>query len=198
MTSTVYTRVKRLIDVSVASAALMTGAPILAVIALAVKLDSRGPILFRQRRLGKDGAIFDILKFRTMNEGASVVIGEDHTVVNPVGDFRVTRVGRLLRLTSLDELPQLLNVLKGDMSLVGPRPDLPEGLAVYDQRQKRKLEVKPGLTGLAQVSGRNRLGAEEKWELDVQYVEQQSAALDVRILLGTLVGVLRREGIYKE
>jgi lipopolysaccharide/colanic/teichoic acid biosynthesis glycosyltransferase len=187
---------KRALDIAAAGAGLAAIAPCMIGIGAAIKLDSPGPALFRQKRLGKGGAVFDILKFRTMREGASLVIGADHTVVNPVGDERVTRVGRFLRHTSLDELPQLINVLCGDMSLVGPRPDLPEGLSVYDEQQRRKLDVQPGITGWAQVSGRNLLTAEEKWTLDVEYVDRASARMDLEILVKTAVQVIRRKGVY--
>ena len=187
---------KRALDIAAAGTGLAAIAPWMLGIAAAIKLDSPGPALFRQKRLGKGGVVFDILKFRTMQEGADVVIGADHTVVNPVGDSRVTRVGKFLRHTSLDELPQLINVLCGDMSLVGPRPDLPEGLSVYDEQQRRKLDVQPGITGWAQVSGRNLLTAEEKWALDVEYVDRASARMDLDILVKTAFQVIRRKGIY--
>jgi len=192
-----YRIVKRLVDLGVSASLIAALAPALGAIALAVKLDSPGPALFRQKRLGKGGTIFEILKFRTMRKDASVVIGDDHTVVNTAGDDRVTRVGRLLRQTSLDELPQLINVLVGDMSLVGPRPDLPTGLGVYNEEQRRKLEVQPGITGLAQVSGRNLLTAEEKWGLDVEYVDRNGIVMDASIIAKTAFGVLTRKGIYK-
>jgi lipopolysaccharide/colanic/teichoic acid biosynthesis glycosyltransferase len=191
-----YALVKRSIDLAAAGAGLAALAPLLGAIAVAVKADSPGPVLFRQKRLGLHGEIFELLKFRTMKHGASVIIGSDHTVVNPVNDDRVTRVGAILRRASLDELPQLLNVLLGQMSLVGPRPDLPTGLEVYNDRQRRKLEVKPGITGLAQTSGRNLLSAEEKWEFDVRYVETQGLVVDARILWNTLRSVLVGTGVY--
>lgn len=193
-----YAVVKRTFDLAGSAAALAAAAPLLGVCAAGVRLDSKGPVLFRQRRLGRHGKIFELLKFRTMRPDAGVIIGTDRVVVNPVDDPRVTRVGRWLRRWSLDELPQLLNVLRGEMSLVGPRPDLPEALQMYDSRQRRKLEVRPGLTGLAQVSGRNRLGADEKWGFDVRYAECAGPATDLRILARTVWKVLRRDGVYKE
>ncbi|HOX43461.1 MAG TPA: sugar transferase [Myxococcota bacterium] len=192
-----YELVKRSMDLAAAGVGLAALAPLLGAIAVAVKADSPGPVLFRQRRLGRNGEIFELLKFRTMKHGASVIIGGDHTVVNPVNDDRVTRVGAMLRKASLDELPQLINVLFGQMTLVGPRPDLPEGLQVYDSHQRRKLEVKPGITGLAQISGRNLLSAEEKWEFDVKYVDSRSLLTDALILLRTFGKVFSAAGIYK-
>ncbi len=189
---------KRTLDLAVASAGLAVLAPALAALGLAVRLDSPGPVLFRQRRLGRHGRPFELLKFRTMRPDADVVIGSDNVVANPVDDPRVTRIGRILRRTSLDELPQLLNVLRGEMSLVGPRPDLPEALEMYDDRERRKLDAKPGITGLAQVSGRNLLDAHTKWALDADYGASATLALDLRILAKTVWKVVTREGVYRK
>ena len=133
-----------------------------------------------------------------MLDGASVIIGDDHTVVNPTGDSRLTRMGGLLRHISLDELPQLINVFIGDMSIVGPRPDLPEALGIYTDEERIKLEVKPGITGLSQVSGRNLLSAHDKWSRDAQYVKEVGILRDLTILVKTIIKVAKREGIYKE
>ena len=189
---------KRAIDLAVSGCALGTMWPLLVAIAAAVRLDSDGPALFRQKRLGRDGRIFEFLKFRSMRADADVRIGDDHVVVNPEDDDRVTRIGRWLRKASLDELPQLVNVLRGEMSVVGPRPDLPEALGMYDDRARRRLEVKPGITGLAQISGRNLLDAAAKWEIDAQYAETANLALDLSILARTFLKVANMEGIYRK
>ncbi|MBY0277517.1 sugar transferase, partial [Candidatus Binatia bacterium] len=152
-------------------------------VALALRLCDGGPVLFRQRRPGRGGAPFTLVKFRTMRAGDA-----------PDAE-RLTRVGRIVRALSLDELPQLWNVVRGDMSLVGPRPLLPQYLERYTPRQMRRHEVPPGITGLAQVAGRNALTWEERFELDVWYVEHRSLALDARIVLRTIAAVLGRRGV---
>ena len=165
-----------------------------ALIALAIKLDSKGSVFFRQERVGKGGGTFRVWKFRTMIEGA-VDQGLGVTVAH--NDPRFTRVGRFLRGWGLDELPQFLNVLKGEMSLVGPRPTLLYQAARYDEVQRRRLEVAPGITSLAVVSGRNELPWLERIKLDVQYIEHRSLRLDLWILLRTLwVVLVKREGLY--
>jgi lipopolysaccharide/colanic/teichoic acid biosynthesis glycosyltransferase len=177
---------KRAVDLIGAGLGLLVAALPMAVIAIAIRLSQGPPVLFRQVRPGRHGAPFELVKFRTMRVGT----GAD--------EDRVTRLGALLRSTSLDELPELWNVLKGDMSLVGPRPLLLEYLDRYSPRQARRHEVRPGLTGLAQVSGRNLVGWDDRLELDVQYVETRSLALDLKILLRTVRAVVRREGISGE
>ena len=184
--------VKRALDVAGASVGLLVSAPFLAVAAAAVKLEDRGPILYRQRRVGKDGAEFDLLKLRTMVVGAER-LGAGHAVDE--GDPRITRAGRLLRRLSVDELPQLWNVVRGDMSLVGPRPTLAYQVERYTDRQRRRLEVKPGITGWAQVNGRASLPWSERIELDVWYVEHRSVWLDLRILARTPFALFT--GTYK-
>lgn len=174
---------KRAVDVGVSGVLLVVSAPIAAGVAVAVRASMGSPVLFRQQRPGLGGRIFTLYKFRSMADGP----GPDAE--------RLTGVGRFLRSTSLDELPQLWNVLKGDMSLVGPRPLLPQYLDRYSVRQARRHEVRPGITGLAQVNGRNALGWPERLELDVRYVEQLSVGLDLRIIARTVASVLRREGI---
>jgi lipopolysaccharide/colanic/teichoic acid biosynthesis glycosyltransferase len=174
---------KRMVDVV---AALLVGAvalPIVAVAALAVRVTMGAPVLYRQARVGRHGAIFEIVKLRTMRHGP----GDDAA--------RLTPLGRLLRAWSIDELPQLWNVLRGDMSLVGPRPLLPEYLGRYTPEQARRHLVRPGVTGLAQVEGRNALGWNERFALDVWYVDHHSLALDARILVRTLACLVRRDGI---
>lgn len=180
-------RLKRLFDLSLAAIALGSAAPILAILASAVRLTMGPPIFFRQQRPGRGGKPFTLYKFRTMRLGGSS------------DAERLTRLGRLLRRTSLDELPQLFNVLKGDMSLVGPRPLLMEYLPLYTAEQARRHEVRPGLTGWAQVKGRNALSWEEKFALDVWYVDNRSFWLDLRILALTvgqvLSGIMTGHGI---
>jgi lipopolysaccharide/colanic/teichoic acid biosynthesis glycosyltransferase len=172
----------RAADIAVAGFGLAVSSPILGLSALAIKLTGGGPVLYRQQRVGKDGGDFELLKLRTMVVGAEKM-GAGFAVDR--GDSRITRVGRLLRRLSLDELPQLWNVLRGDMSIVGPRPTLRYQVEKYAARQRRRLEVRPGLTGWAQVNGRAELPWEERIELDVWYVEHRSAGLDLRILLRT-------------
>lgn len=180
---------KRALDVLVALVLLTVLAPVLALAALTVRVHLGRPVLFRQERPGLGGRPFTLLKLRTMREAA----GPDGA---PLPDAeRLTRLGRMLRATSIDELPELWNVVRGDMSLVGPRPLLPQYLERYSPRQARRHEVRPGITGLAQVSGRNALDWDEKLELDVQYVERRSLALDVAILVRTLAVPFWRRGI---
>ena len=172
----------RALDVVGAGIGLAVTSPVLAAAALAIKLEDGGPVFYRQRRVGQGGVEFDLLKLRTMvvgaeRQGAGFAVDE--------GDPRITRVGRLLRRLSIDELPQLWNVFKGEMSLIGPRPTLSYQVASYTPRQRRRLEVKPGITGWAQVHGRAALPWEERIELDVWYVENRSARVDLEILART-------------
>jgi lipopolysaccharide/colanic/teichoic acid biosynthesis glycosyltransferase len=184
--------VNRAADVAVAGAALVLTSPLLAVSALAIKLEDGGPVLYRQTRVGKDGVDFELLKLRTMVVGAEK-LGAGLAVNE--GDSRITRVGRVLRKLSLDELPQLWNVVRGDMSVIGPRPTLRYQVERYDARQRRRLEVKPGITGWAQIHGRATLSWPERIELDVWYVDHRSPWLDLRILAGTPRSLFR--GTYK-
>jgi len=174
--------VNRLADVAVAGFGLAVTAPVLAVAAAAVKLADGGPVLYRQERVGKDGVPFELLKLRTMVVGAES-IGAGAAVNR--GDPRITRPGELLRKLSIDELPQLWNVIRGEMSVIGPRPTLRYQVERYDARQRRRLEVRPGITGWAQVHGRAALPWAERIELDVWYVEHRSPRLDLRILART-------------
>jgi lipopolysaccharide/colanic/teichoic acid biosynthesis glycosyltransferase len=187
-------RAKRALDVAGAAAGLVAAAPVLGAAALLIKAEDRGPVLFRQSRVGRDGAEFEVLKLRTMvvdaeRQGAGYAVADR--------DPRITRIGDVLRRTSLDELPQLWNVLRGDMSLVGPRPTLRYQVDQYTDEQRRRLEVRPGLTGWAQVHGRTSLPWSRRIELDVWYVDHRSLALDLRILARTVGVLLRREGVYK-
>ncbi|HUA74679.1 MAG TPA: sugar transferase [Solirubrobacteraceae bacterium] len=186
--------IRRAVDLLFALCALVLSAPLLAICMLAVRLESRGPAIFRQRRSGLRGAPFDMLKLRTMVDGAEH-IGAGLAV--NAGDARITRVGAFLRRTSLDELPNLVNVLRGEMSLIGPRPTLPAQVAQYTPRQRLRLEVKPGITGWAQVNGRASLPWDQRIELDIFYVEHRSLTLDLKILLRTPLLVLGGGGLYK-
>ena len=182
---------KRVIDCAIAVPALLVAAIPMALIAIAVKLDSPGPVIFRQQRLGRDGRIFDMLKFRSM------CLNAEHMgsgVYSEKGDKRVTRVGKFLRATSLDELPQLINILRGDMSLIGPRPPLtyhPWPLEEYTPEQRRMFEVRPGITGWAQINGRKAVEWHRRIELNVWYVDHVSFLLDVKIFFLTIMKVLR-------
>jgi lipopolysaccharide/colanic/teichoic acid biosynthesis glycosyltransferase len=184
--------VNRALDVAGASLGLVVSAPFLGLAALAIKLEDRGPVFYKQQRVGKDGADFELLKLRTMIVGAERV-GAGYAV--DAGDTRITRVGRVLRRLSFDELPQLWNVVRGEMSLIGPRPTLRYQVERYTPRQRRRLEVKPGITGWAQVNGRAALPWAERIELDVWYVEHRSPWLDTRILLRTPLALFG--GTYK-
>ena len=175
-----------------ASLGLALASPFLAASALAIKLEDRGPVLYRQERVGQDGRPFELLKLRTMVEGAETQ-GAGWSVNK--GDPRITRAGRVLRRLSLDELPQLWNVVRGEMSLIGPRPTLAYQVERYTERQRRRLEVKPGITGWAQIHGRAALPWEERIELDVWYVEHRSPRVDLKILLRTPLALFG--GTYK-
>ena len=177
---------------AIAGTALVAASPLLGLAALAAKLEDGGPVLYRQTRVGKDGRDFELLKLRTMVVGAETM-GAGMAVNR--GDARITRTGRLLRRLSLDELPQLWNVVRGDMSVIGPRPTLRYQVERYSPRQRRRLEVKPGITGWAQVHGRASLPWEERIERDVWYVEYRSPLLDLRILAKTPLALF--SGTYK-
>lgn len=185
---------KRILDILISLPAIVLLSPVFVAIAIAIKLSSKGPVVFTQERTGKNGKPFTFYKFRTMR-----------TDVAPFGpspkaadDPRLTKVGKIIREYSLDELPQLFNVLKGDMSVVGPRPLYTSQIAEWNERQKKRLLVKPGLTGLAQISGRGELTHEEKLELDVKYVETANFWLDLKIILITVTQVSRRKNIYEK
>ena len=183
-----------MIDIVVSAGALLLASPLLLAAAVAIRLESPGPVLYRQRRSGLHGRPFELLKLRTMvtgaeHIGAGLAINED--------DSRITRVGALLRRTSLDELPNLVNVLRGDMSLIGPRPTLPAQVEQYTERQRGRLSIKPGITGWAQVNGRASLPWPERIELDLYYIEHRSLPLDVEILRRSVGLVLGGSGVYK-
>jgi lipopolysaccharide/colanic/teichoic acid biosynthesis glycosyltransferase len=181
------------VDVLLAALGLTIASPFLLIAALAIELTSRGPVIYRQKRIGRDGVPFELYKLRTMQLGADPV-----GVGTPVleGDPRVTSVGRALRRFSLDEIPNLVNVLRGDMAIVGPRPTLEAQVDLYTPRQRRRLEVKPGLTGWAQVNGRAGIPWEERIELDVWYVDHRSLRLDLGILARTMRLLATGHGLY--
>jgi lipopolysaccharide/colanic/teichoic acid biosynthesis glycosyltransferase len=173
----------RILDIAIALVALIVLSPVLLVAAVAIKFGSRGPVIYRQRRIGLNGEEFEMLKLRTMVPGSDPVgVG---TAVSR-DDPRVTAAGHVLRRTSLDEIPNLVNVLRGEMAIVGPRPTIPAQVVGYTPRQHRRHEVRPGITGWAQVQGRAGIPWEQRIELDVEYVDRRSASLDARILLKTL------------
>jgi lipopolysaccharide/colanic/teichoic acid biosynthesis glycosyltransferase len=185
---------RRAFDIVVAGAGLVVTAPVMALAIIAIRLETPGHPIYRQRRVGLHGREFDVLKLRTMVQGAEA-IGAGMAV--NAGDARITRVGRFLRRTSLDELPNLVNILRGDMSLVGPRPTLPSQVAQYTERERGRLAVRPGLTGWAQVNGRASLPWTERIELDLWYIEHRSWRLDLRILWRSARMVVLGDGIYK-
>lgn len=192
--SRLQSSVKRAFDVVLGGLAVIVTAPVVLVCAIAVKLDSRGPVFYRQRRCGLGGEEFEIIKLRTMVEGAEK-LGAGMAVDE--GDSRITPVGAFLRRWSLDELPNLWNVLGGEMSLVGPRPTLPQQVAQYDDRQRGRLAMRPGITGWAQVQGRAALPWSQRIELDLWYIEHASLVLDLRILISTLKMVMTGSGVYR-
>ena len=185
----------RALDAAVAALVLLVTSPLLLGAALALRLEGGGAVIYRQRRVGRNGEPFELWKLRTMVSGAEAM-GAGIYVLE--GDARITRVGRLLRRFSLDELPNLVNVLKGEMALVGPRPTIQEQVDRYTERQRRRLEVKPGITGWAQVNGRASLPWPERIELDVWYVDNRSLMLDLRILLKTARMLASGRGLYSD
>ena len=186
--------IRRSLDIVVSATALVVLSPLLLAAMIAIRIESRGDVIYRQLRIGRGGHPFEVLKLRTMVDGAEH-IGAGLAINQ--GDPRVTRVGALLRRTSLDELPNLVNVLRGEMSLIGPRPTLPGQVEQYDERQRGRLAIRPGITGWAQVNGRAALPWAERIELDLYYNEHRSLALDLRILARTFAMVLGGSGLYK-
>jgi len=185
---------KRIFDIFVTLPMVVLFSPVFIVIVLAITLSGKGPAVFKQERAGKNGKPFTFYKFRTMKNDADPFGASPKSAKDP----RLTKIGKFLREFSLDELPQLFNILKGDMSIVGPRPLYISQMAEWDQRQKKRLLVKPGLTGLAQISGRAELTREEKLELDVKYVETAGFCTDVKIILATVAQVFVRKNIYEK
>ena len=186
--------IRRLVDIAVSAVVLVLTSPLIALAALAIRLESRGPVIYSQPRAGLHGEVFEVLKLRTMVDGAEHV-GAGLAI--DANDSRITRVGTFLRRTSLDELPNLVNVLRGEMSLIGPRPTLPAQVAQYSPRQRGRLAIRPGITGWAQVNGRASLPWEERIELDLFYIRHRSLALDARILARTVAMVLGGSDLYK-
>jgi lipopolysaccharide/colanic/teichoic acid biosynthesis glycosyltransferase len=199
----VYDTTKRVFDIAVAVAAIAGALPLLLLIALAIKLDSRGPVFFCQERLGKGTKPFRMIKFRSMHQNAGSLPPELMQANEATGplfkmrrDPRITRVGRILRRTSLDELPQVFNVLLGSMSIVGPRPPLPREMAGFESIQRGRLQVKPGLAGLWQVSGRSNLTFDEMVKLDLEYIRNRGFFYDVSLILRTVPAVLFGRGAW--
>ena len=189
---TAYDLLKRVADLIASAVALVVLSPVFAVVALLVRARLGSPVIFRQQRPGKGGRIFTVYKFRSMRDATLGATGADAVASDAE---RLTPFGRLLRSSSLDELPELFNVLRGDMSIVGPRPLLPEYLDRYNEEQARRHEVRPGITGWAQVNGRNAVSWDERFKMDVYYVDHRSFALDMRILLRTVSAVVSRKGV---
>jgi lipopolysaccharide/colanic/teichoic acid biosynthesis glycosyltransferase len=185
---------RRAFDVAVAATALVLTSPVLALALVAIRLESPGHPIYRQRRVGRDGREFDVLKLRTMVDGAE---GLGAGLAVDAGDARITRVGALLRRTSIDELPNLVNVLRGEMAIVGPRPTVPAQVAQYTERERGRLAVRPGITGWAQVNGRAALPWSERIELDLWYLEHRSWRLDLAILLRSARMVFGGDGLYR-
>ena len=183
---------KRLVDLSAACIALLIISPIFLLLALFLAVANNGKPFFVQKRPGKNGKIFNIIKFKTMNER------KDPNGILLSDAERLTKVGLFVRQTSLDEIPQLINVIKGDMSLIGPRPLLPQYLPLYSEEQNKRHQVKPGITGWAQVNGRNAISWDKKFELDVYYVKNYSFVFDIKIIVRTIKGVFVREGISQD
>lgn len=185
---------RRAFDIVVAAGALALAAPFLLAAVVAIRLESRGSAIYRQRRVGRDGRAFDVIKLRTMVTGAEH-IGPGLAVSE--GDTRITRVGRLLRRTSLDEVPNLVNVLRGEMAIIGPRPTVPVQVEQYTPRQRGRLAVKPGMTGWAQVNGRAEIPWDQRIELDLWYIEHRTWALDLKILVRSVRIVFGGDGLYR-
>lgn len=188
----IYKYIKRILDIISSLLAIIILSPLLAVTAVLVKTKLGSPVLFRQERPGKDEKIFTLMKFRTMTDER-----DENGELLP-DEIRLTKFGKFLRSTSIDELPELFNILKGDMSVIGPRPLLVEYIPRYNEHQHRRHEVRPGLSGWAQVNGRNTVSWEDKFDMDVHYVDNYSFAMDVKILFMTVLNVLKKEGISSE
>lgn len=188
----IYKYIKRILDIISSLLAIIILSPLLAVTAVLVKTKLGSPVLFKQERPGKDEKIFTLMKFRTMTDER-----DENGELLP-DEFRLTKFGKFLRSTSIDELPELFNILKGDMSVIGPRPLLVEYIPRYNEHQHRRHKVRPGLSGWAQVNGRNTVSWEDKFDMDVHYVDNYSFAMDVKILFMTVLNVLKKEGISSE
>lgn len=188
----IYKYIKRILDIISSLLAIIILSPLLAVTAVLVKTKLGSPVLFKQERPGKDEKIFTLMKFRTMTDER-----DENGELLP-DEVRLTKFGKFLRSTSIDELPELFNILKGDMSVIGPRPLLVEYIPRYNEHQHRRHEVRPGLSGWAQVNGRNTVSWEDKFDMDVHYVDNYSFAMDVKILFMTVLNVIKKKGISSE
>ncbi len=200
---TAYSFFKRIFDIIFSAIGLIVLSPLMLIVAIIIKIDSSGPVLFKQNRVGKGGTIFMMYKFRSMCTDAEIQLDKlkkhnqkDGPVFKIFNDPRVTRFGRIIRRTSIDELPQLVNILKGDMSFVGPRPPIPYEVSQYNDYQLQRITVKPGLTCYWQIGGRSNLSFDDWIELDIKYIHERSFWTDLKILLRTLPAVLRRDGAY--
>lgn len=187
---------KRIFDLILAIVALPFWFIILLIIGPIIYIQDKGPIFYNAPRLGKDGRIFKMYKFRSMKVNAPDIRNEDGSTFNSEDDPRLTKIGKFIRKTSLDETPQLLNIIKGDMSIIGPRPSLPDAFKKYDSNSKRKFEVRPGITGYSQAYFRNSIGLNDKVQKDIYYIEHISWLLDIRIFIKTAINVFRKENIY--
>lgn len=190
-------KIKHSLDFLAALTLMIALSPLFLILAVAIFMEDKGSPLYAQPRLGLGGTVFKMYKFRSMKVNAPDLRSEDGGTFNAEDDPRVTRVGRLLRKTSLDELPQIINVLKGEMSFVGPRPDLPDQIALYLEEDKKRLQVRPGITGYAQVAGRNSLGFRDRFVYDIEYVDNYSLLFDLKILIQTVLVVLKRENVNR-
>lgn len=188
--------IKRLLDVLISILCMPFFLILLIIIAPIIYITDRGPIFYNAYRLGKNGKIFKMYKFRSMKENAKDIRNEDGSTYNGEDDPRVTKIGKILRKTSIDEIPQILNVLKGDMSFVGPRPDLPEHINLYEENEKRKLEIKPGISGYNQAYYRNSVSWKDRIKNDIYYIDHISFLLDLKIILKTVWTVFKHKGIY--
>lgn len=187
-----------MIDFIIACFALVVLSPIFILLCILIKKEDKGPIFYNAERLKKNGDLFKMYKFRSMKYNSPDLRNEDGSTFNSEHDSRLTKIGKVIRKTSLDEIPQLLNVIKGDMSLVGPRPDLPDALSIYTKDQKKKLSVKPGITGFSQAYFRNSIDMNKKIENDIYYVNHISWSFDLKIIIKTIQGLISKKSIYNE
>jgi undecaprenyl phosphate N,N'-diacetylbacillosamine 1-phosphate transferase len=187
---------KRIFDLILSLIALPFWFIILILVALIIYFQDKGPIFYNAPRLGKDGKIFKMYKFRSMKVNAPDIRNEDGSTFNSEDDPRLTKIGKFIRKTSLDETPQLLNIIKGDMSIIGPRPDLPEQIELYEGNEERKLEIRPGVTGYNQAYFRNTVPWKERIQHDIYYIDHLSCLLDIKIFFKTAISVLKREDVY--
>ncbi len=191
-----YKYLKRLIDLLIGIICLPVLFLSIIIVGVSIIINDKGPIFYNSPRLGKDGKVFKMYKFRTMKVNAPDIRNSDGSTYNSVNDSRLTGIGKLLRKSSLDEVPQIINVIKGDMSIIGPRPDLPEHIKLYNSEQKKKLNVLPGITGYNQAYYRNTVSWEDRLTNDIYYVQNLSLLLDLRIFVKTVSTVLKKENIY--